>query len=419
MGAFEAGTTIAGRYRLDRPLAKGGMGCVWVARHLQLDVDVAIKLMTAQLADSAEGRMRFEREAKASALLRVANAVNVLDYGVEDGAPFIVMEMLDGEDLQAKLDRVERLTLEATLGILEQVARALRRAHEIGLVHRDLKPANLFLARQSGEEIVKVLDFGIAKLTGPETGAGATRTGALLGSPHYMSPEQVRSTNRVDHRTDLWALGVIAYRCVTGQLPIPGHEVGQVLVDVCTKPIAPPSTIAPDLAPEVDRFFERALMRDPAQRFQHVDELVAAFSTLLRPGAPFPATGPTPFPVIQGAPPAAGTLSPSIHTETRPPKQSVLPVVAVALSSLLVIAAALFALLHTPAQPGPPRAEPAAAPAQSAAPAAVAPPASSASATAAPSAPASAPVVAPSATATPRHTPGHTPRKKDDLLDHM
>src|SRR5262245_3362193 len=225
MSSLEQGTIVAGRYRLERALAQGGMGSVWVARHLQLDVDVAIKFMTPQFAASADARARFEREAKASAQLKLANAVQVHDYGVEDGSPFLVMELLDGEDLESRLGRERRLTPAATLAVLESVCRALRRAHEVGLVHRDLKPGNIFLARQAGEEVVKVLDFGIAKDTQAAFGAAATRTGAILGSPHYMSPEQVRSSNRVDHRSDLWALGVIAFRCLTGHLPFPGDEV--------------------------------------------------------------------------------------------------------------------------------------------------------------------------------------------------
>jgi eukaryotic-like serine/threonine-protein kinase len=286
MSAPERGKVIAGRYRLDRVLAQGGMGSVWVGHHLQLDVPVAVKFMAPYFAASAEARARFEREAKASAQLRIANAVQVYDFGIEDGTPFITMELLDGEDLHARLDREKRLTPAATLVILNQVCIGLRRAHDVGLVHRDLKPANIFLSRQGREEVAKILDFGIAKAPEPAAGAGgagATKTGTLLGTPHYMSPEQVRSTSKVDLRSDLWALGVIAFRCVTGQLPFPGDEMGEVLIDVCTKAIPVPSHIAPDLPPELDRFFERALMRDPAQRFQDADELADAFADAQEP----------------------------------------------------------------------------------------------------------------------------------------
>ncbi|MFZ6184203.1 serine/threonine-protein kinase [Nannocystis pusilla] len=283
MAGHEAGTIVAGRYRLGRVLAQGGMGSIWVARHLQLDVDVALKFMAPELADSTELRARFEREAKAAALLKSPHAVQVHDYGIEDGAPYIVMELLEGEDLASRLARERRLSLAATRRIVEDVGKALRRAHEIGLIHRDMKPANIFLARQAGDEVVKILDFGIAKSTGVIDGDQPTHADAVLGSPRYMSPEQVRSSTQVDHRTDLWSLGVIAFRCLTGKLPFRDGEIGDVFVSICTAPIPRASEVAPDLGHEVDRFFARALARPLEERFQSATELVEAFAAL--PGA--------------------------------------------------------------------------------------------------------------------------------------
>jgi serine/threonine-protein kinase len=283
VGGHEAGNIIASRYRLGRVLAQGGMGSIWIARHLQLDVDVAVKFMAAQYAGSSELRARFEREAKAAALLKSPHAVQIHDYGIEDDAPYIVMELLEGEDLSARLTREKRLSLPATRRIVEDVGKALRRAHAIGLVHRDMKPANIFLARQGGEEVVKILDFGIAKSTGVLDDDQSTQADAVLGSPRYMSPEQIRSSAQVDHRTDLWSLGVIAYRCLTGRLPFPEGELGEVFVAICTAPIPRASEVAPDLGPAVDRFFERALERSLDGRFQSAQELVEAFSAL--PGA--------------------------------------------------------------------------------------------------------------------------------------
>src|SRR5262249_45658929 len=144
-------------------------------------------------------------------------------------------------------------------------------------IHRDLKPANLFLCQHADEEIVKILDFGIAKAIGAAQAGEGTATGVVMGSPHYMSPEQTRALKHVDGRTDLWSLGVILYRCLTGRLPFPGPEISAVLVAICMDPIPPPSQIAPDLGPDVDRFFARALARDPAQRFQSARELAEAF----------------------------------------------------------------------------------------------------------------------------------------------
>jgi serine/threonine-protein kinase len=279
MTPLEVGGVVASKYRLVRPLAKGGMGSVWVARHVQLDVDVAVKFMAPTYAESADARARFEREAKAAAQLKSPNVVQVHDYGIADGIPYLVMELLQGEDLGERLRRERRLSLPAVAAVLVPVCRALRRAHDAGIVHRDLKPGNIFLARQDDEESVKVLDFGVAKVTDPGSGASATKDGSLVGSPNYMSPEQVRA-KRVDHRSDLWSMGVVLFEAVTGQLPFPGDDVGDVLVEVCTAPIPVPSQVARDLRPEVDRFFERALARDPAARFQSARELAEAFTAL-------------------------------------------------------------------------------------------------------------------------------------------
>jgi len=283
---LQAGHVIAGRYRLTRPLASGGMGFVWVALHLQLDIDVAIKFMAPASMASAEARARFEREAKASARLQSPNVVQIYDYGIEDGRPFLVMELLRGEDLEARLRREGRLSMADTRKIVEPVCLALLRAHEAGLVHRDLKPANLFVGQPGEGSVVKVLDFGIAKDTHLGLVDIATKTGSIVGSPHYMSPEQVRRSRGVDLRSDLWSLGVIVFRCLTGQLPFPGDEIGDVLVEVCADPIPIPSQIDPSLGPEVDRFIARALARALEQRFQSAGELLAAFVALTDVRAP-------------------------------------------------------------------------------------------------------------------------------------
>jgi eukaryotic-like serine/threonine-protein kinase len=281
MSQIQEGSIIAGKFRIERLLARGGMGSVWVARHLQLDMPLAVKFMSGPFAESAEGQVRFEREARAVALIQSPHVVRILDYGIEAGAPYMAMELLVGEDLRTRLRSARRLAVKPAVQILTQVAKALRKAHEAGIVHRDLKPANIFLARvDDDEEIAKVLDFGVAKMTGLGDAHEATQTGAVVGSVHFMSPEQARGSKELDHRGDLWSLGVIAFRLLTGQLPFPGDQIGDVIVKVCSDPIPSARRIAPDLEPEVEVFLTRAMARDPAQRFQSAREMAAALSAL-------------------------------------------------------------------------------------------------------------------------------------------
>jgi serine/threonine-protein kinase len=297
------GVIIAGKYRLERPLATGGMGSVWVGRHAHLETLVAIKFMDAQSASSAVARARFEREAKASATLRNRHVVQVLDYGVESDAPYLVMELLNGEDLSKRLHRERRLSLPAMSKILVQTARGLRPAHDAKVVHRDLKPANIFLARSEDEdeEVVKILDFGIAKdMSGTPLGEG-TKTGELMGSPHYMSPEQVRGTRDIDHRSDLWSLAVIAFRALTGRMPFSGDNVGAVIAQILADPIPIASRIAPDLPPAVDGFFARGFARDRNQRFQSAREMAEAFAALASASRPDAAGSPLRWTIAEDA----------------------------------------------------------------------------------------------------------------------
>jgi hypothetical protein len=277
---------VAGKYCLDRQLASGGMGSVWVARHLDLDLDVAIKFMDPDCA-SDEGRIRFELEAKAAAHLQSPYVVNVLDYGVDDDLPYIVMELLNGEDLEDRLQREGRISLEDAQKILTQASKALRRAQEIGVVHRDIKPHNLFLAKgDDNEETLKILDFGIAKETGPALVGEGTNTGHIVGSPNYMSPEHVRGARDIDSRSDLWSLGVVLFQAVTGRLPFPGDVVGDVIGMILADPIPRATEIAPDLPPAVDDFFFKALARDRSLRFQSAREMADAFNEIVRTSIP-------------------------------------------------------------------------------------------------------------------------------------
>ncbi len=305
MPPIHEGKIVAGKYRLERTLARGGMGSVWMARHLQLDMLVAIKFMDATAMDSSEARARFEREAKAAAQLQSPHVVHVHDYGMVGPTPYIVMELLQGEDLGARLRREKRLSIMEVSRILTQVGRALKKAHEAGLIHRDLKPANIFIARtDDDEEVVKVLDFGVVKRYG-HAATETTQTGIVVGSVHYMSPEQARGSRDLDIRSDVWSLGVLAFRAIVGQHPFPGEQVGDVIVKVCSDPIPKPSDLAPDLGAEVDAFFARALARNPLDRFQSARDFANELA-LLAGTAPMMATGIWPLaPAARAAPPAA------------------------------------------------------------------------------------------------------------------
>ncbi len=269
---------LNGKYQLERRLASGGMGSIWRARDLELGRIVAVKLMEPGIASSGSARRRFEGEAKACALLRTPHVVQIYEYGVAENTPFIVMEYLEGEDLETMLRREHRLTLETTARFATQIAKGLRHAHDEGIVHRDLKPRNIFLAHIGEDEIVKIVDFGIAKTAGPSAITDMTRTGDVIGSPHYMSPEQACGDKTTDPRSDLWSLAVILYRCVTGSLPFEGEHLGKVIVLICTTSPQAPSALRPELSAEVDRFFEKAFTRQIAQRFQSASDLASAFA---------------------------------------------------------------------------------------------------------------------------------------------
>ncbi|HVJ21454.1 MAG TPA: serine/threonine-protein kinase, partial [Polyangiaceae bacterium] len=278
-------TLVAGKYRLSRLLGRGGMGSVWEGVHSTLGTRVAVKFIESEHVNSPEARQRFENEARAAATLKSKHVVEVYDHGVmDDGRPFIVMEFLEGEPLDKRLDRVGRLHPKDTARIVNQVSRALAKAHAAKIVHRDLKPENIFLVwdDEDGADIAKVVDFGIAKFTNASASgsSSATRTGSVLGTPYYMSPEQARGLRSVDARSDLWSMGVIAYRCVVGSLPFEGEAIGDLLVKLCTAPIPVPSQVAPDVPPGFDAWLHKALMREPEHRFQSAQELAQSLAAV-------------------------------------------------------------------------------------------------------------------------------------------
>jgi eukaryotic-like serine/threonine-protein kinase len=293
---------LAGRYRLERQLGKGGMGSVWLAEHLTLRSWVAVKLMDPAIAATPEGAERFRREAQAAASLRSAHVVQVLDYGVHENTPYLVMELMQGESLASCLLREHRLSPERTVAIITQVARALGRAHAAGIVHRDLKPDNVFLVREDDQELVKILDFGIAKTPQSQFGGMETRTGVTMGTPYYMSPEQVEGKRAVDFRTDLWAMAVIANECMTGARPFDGSTFGELLLNICMRPIPAPSSQGLVLA-GFDEWFAKATSRDAEHRFASAQELANSLKDVVtRAPAAYVAapTGARPMPVATG-----------------------------------------------------------------------------------------------------------------------
>jgi len=274
---------IGSRYVLERRIAGGGMGAIWAALDAQLQRHVALKLMASHHVSSSEARQRFAQEAKAVARLHHPNVVQIHDYGIDGAVPFIVMELLAGEDLEALLARRGRLTPAAVVPLLNQVARALTAAHLAGIIHRDLKPANLFLARVAGEEVLKVLDFGLAQLAGD--GGDGEPSRALVGTPRYMSPEQMRGTS-LDARSDLFSLGVVLYRLLTGHYPFSGDALMALRGGSLSVTATQASSLVPELGAEADAFFSRALAADPCDRFSAAHEMAAAFSTLVLAGKP-------------------------------------------------------------------------------------------------------------------------------------
>ncbi len=280
---WAVGQLVASRYRLDEPLGSGAAAEVWRAFDENLQAPVAIKLLDPSFAGSTVAK-RFIREARAAAQLRSLHVVQILDHGEDATTAYITMELLDGETLADRLDRVERLAPQKTVKVVQDVAKATTKAHEAGIVHRDLKPANVFLVagEEGDDELAKVFDFGIAKVQPTEGVAmtGATKAGTLLGTPSYMSPEQA-SGAPVDHRTDLYALGILTFECLTGRLPFDTDEMSEILSLVAYGKLKRPSSMMPGLPRAFDAWFAKATCFKPEGRFESARDLAAALRSVL------------------------------------------------------------------------------------------------------------------------------------------
>jgi serine/threonine-protein kinase len=273
----DIGEEFLGKYRVERVIGRGGMGVVIAARHLHLERTVAIKFLLPEMTMQPDSVPRFIREARATVSIESEHVVRVLDVGAtEQGVPYMVMEFLQGRNLSELLRERKRLAPHEAAGHVLQACEALVEAHRLGIVHRDLKPANLFLARQAdGAETIKVLDFGISKLTGggQEGGLALTATTAVMGSPLYMSPEQMRSAASVGPATDIWALGVILFELLSGQTPFNGTTLTEVLTQVLSCPTPSLGALCPELPEGLERVVARCLEKDPAARPANIAEL--------------------------------------------------------------------------------------------------------------------------------------------------
>lgn len=321
------GAVLEGAYRITRLIGEGGMGAVYEAIQLRLNKRVAIKLMARQLTANQDALARFRREAEITSRLGHPNLVNVIDFGASAaGEPYLVMEYLEGEDLDQRLGRCGTVPIDLAVHITKQTASALGAAHAQGIVHRDLKPANVFLLHVPGElEFVKVLDFGISKVKA--AGVKLTKAAVALGTPNYMSPEQAAGrTDEIDHPVDQWALACITWEMLCGRTPFVADEITALFYQVMN--LQPQSLLlrVPGLAPEAELVLLRALSKSPKDRFPSIREFAHAFETAAL-GRPADLT---PMPVSLSRPMSLGDiaaakpeLAPTIAAETkeRTPRQ--------------------------------------------------------------------------------------------------
>ncbi|MFW6023954.1 MAG: serine/threonine-protein kinase, partial [Myxococcota bacterium] len=315
------GRVLDGRYRIVGELGKGGVGVVYRAEHLQLARAMAIKLLHSEFGASQNQVRRFEREAQTLAALSHPHIVTVTDYGVTDGMPYLVMELLEGQTLQQLIKDEAPLSPDRAVDITRQTLRALAFAHGQGLVHRDLKPGNIFLQRlPDAHDHVRILDFGLAKFIvgdAADNGPALTRTGAVFGTPAYMAPEQA-SGDAVEASTDVYAMGVVLFEMLAGRRPFTGN-MGELLRHHLLTPVPSLHEVLPNrvASPELDRFLRRALAKQRQERFQNASEMLADLDALPRPilregGVAAASPGPDAHaPTVEGVSPATSATRPA------------------------------------------------------------------------------------------------------------
>jgi len=307
--------TLLDKYRVESVLGVGGMGAVVAARHLKLDQVVAIKVLLPDKLEEPEFVARFEREARASASIQSDHIVKVTDVGTLDsGTPYLIMERLEGEDLQTLLRLRRSLPIDEALEIVMQTCEVLSEAHALGIVHRDLKPANLFcVPRPDGRPFVKVLDFGISKLMGEEL----TAVHGLMGSPAYMSPEQIRAAESVDARADIWAIGVVLYEMLTGFVPFNARTLPGILTSIAIQPAPPIRRFRLDVSPGLESVVQKCLEKDPSNRYASANELMDALAPFVRNTSWAPGRGAYEGRASLPAPPSSRSSIPVVFASSR------------------------------------------------------------------------------------------------------
>ncbi len=329
-----SGARLGERYVLDAKIGEGGMGEVWRGKHLALENEVAIKLLSGSLANNDETKQRFLMEAKLTAQLRSRHAVQVFDFGLtDDDQPYLVMELLRGEPLSERIDRLRGLSFAETASVLSSAAKALQRAHALGIVHRDFKPDNIFLTKnEEQEDEVKVVDFGIAKLIGSldearpsatdfaevakKSLSTLTRTGKLIGTPHYMSPEQVRMSADVGPATDIWAFGIVAFETLTGQTPFEGDDIVTLFANIQLGKARKASELNPNVPPAFEDWFKIACASDPLLRFPDPQTAATLLADALGVALPSRALAADPTNLMMSAASSSPDLTTAAGTRT-------------------------------------------------------------------------------------------------------
>ena len=275
---LQLGATYADKYKIVRVLGEGAMGAVYEAENVRIRRRVALKILHPQIAQKADTLRRFEREAQAAGRIGSKHIIEVLDLGeLPDGARFMVMEFLDGTTLDQRIRSKGRLTPEDAAPIIAQLLEGLGAAHEAGIIHRDLKPANIYLTTSRGvPDFVKILDFGVSKFNVLNDEMSMTSTGAVLGTPYYMSPEQAKGSRQVDPRSDLYAVGVILYECITGQVPFSAETFNELIFRIVLESPPPVESFVPNLDPAFTAIIHKAMAREANERFQSAAEFRSA-----------------------------------------------------------------------------------------------------------------------------------------------